>query len=657
MSEVWKFYEKVVGGTHAKCLVMVAGESGESGDLRICGKLIGRKGTSAQWNHLKLHGISRPQGKRDLAAILLDDDSNSSTSSATTSSTNLSVVKYKKFKQSTYMDNSQDATLARLAAKDGFSFHAIANSYDIRRLASVQCPNWPRSPNSVKNAVLRCAQEVRNIYGNEIREFVSNGNMVSMSFDEWTSCSNRRYINICLTSMTEEWNLGLMRVKGKCGSIELMCHLGEFLGKFGLTLDDVFASTMDGCKVNERLGRLIHLWIILCLAHGINLGVVDVLYEKKKDDEPEPTLLDILDKNIVIPDGNEDDGADETTAIAIIQEPEDNANLDVSINAAIVKVRTVVKKFRKSPLKNDALQEEREKNGEKPKNQKLDSRNRWGSLLDMLECFYSDNENIRKRLIAEKINISFSENEIALIKQTIDLLSPVKAAVTAICASDATLLVADTSVEFMLTEIAKSSHVLAPKLSKALIRRVKERRTILYDVMQTLFDNYKSSNIRSILSITTTKKEINTAIHSLAKEICKIECDDEEDSENIQNSSNISSSSNPSNDDESEANLSAQEKLRIFTKSRQEKEINTVPTAEADDNKIKQELKAFNDRGIRGPVLTRIYNCLKTVRPTSVGPERTFSTAGKTITKFRGGLADDSSDGLVLLKYYFEKMF
>ena len=57
---------------------------------------------------------------------------------------------------------------------------------------------------------------------------------------------------------------------------------------------------------------------------------------------------------------------------------------------------------------------------------------------------------------------------------------------------------------------------------------------------------------------------------------------------------------------------------------------------------IKMEMNCFVQTGVRGKMLLFIDAAIKTVRPSSIEPERTFSTAGRTQTKVRNRMGPSS---------------
>jgi hypothetical protein len=70
---------------------------------------------------------------------------------------------------------------------------------------------------------------------------------------------------------------------------------------------------------------------------------------------------------------------------------------------------------------------------------------------------------------------------------------------------------------------------------------------------------------------------------------------------------------------------------------------------------LKKELAIFEVEGKRGANLESCYENLNSIPPnSSLEPERVFSRCGKTVTKIKSSLQDDSVDMLTFLRGYFK---
>ncbi|GBP72417.1 hypothetical protein EVAR_33108_1 [Eumeta japonica] len=83
--------------------------------------------------------------------------------------------------------------------------------------------------------------------------------------------------------------------------------LRKKLKKFEIDLDeDIVAITTDGASVMVKTGSLVPAFQQLCYAHGLQLGILDVLYKKNESIRQEPIDDDILDNSEA--ESNDNDG-------------------------------------------------------------------------------------------------------------------------------------------------------------------------------------------------------------------------------------------------------------------------------------------------------------------------------------------------------------
>lgn len=94
----------------------------------------------------------------------------------------------------------------------------------------------------------------------------------------------------------------------------------------------------------------------------------------------------------------------------------------------------------------------------------------------MLERFLSLKICIQKALIDLKSPIIFEENDFNIISDIVDVLTPVKLAVEALCRRDANLCTADAVLKLLISEISTKKSSLAQNMFQALKNRISERR-------------------------------------------------------------------------------------------------------------------------------------------------------------------------------------
>jgi len=116
---------------------------------------------------------------------------------------------------------------------------------------------------------------------------IHKGDRFSLTFDEWISIKNRRYMNINIHTNKQFWNFSLIRIHGSMPAQKCIITLENKLAQFKISLDGVVAITTDGAAVVTKVGKSINVRHQLCLAHAIQLAVIKVIYNNKKKNPQE----------------------------------------------------------------------------------------------------------------------------------------------------------------------------------------------------------------------------------------------------------------------------------------------------------------------------------------------------------------------------------
>lgn len=152
----------------------------------------------------------------------------------------------------------------------------------------------------------------------------------------------------------------------------------------------------------------------------------------------------------------------------------------------IQKIRDVVKAFKKSPLKNNGLQNYIKGEFGRELQLTLDCRTRWSSLAAMIARFNQVKHCVFKALIDLKltgVQYSFSEENCQTLTAIEKALEPVKLAVNVLCREDASWLTAETTLRFMVSKLEMQNTGLSKELRAALLHRIKERRNSMSGVL------------------------------------------------------------------------------------------------------------------------------------------------------------------------------
>ena len=237
---------------------------------------------------------------------------------------------------------------------------------------------------------------------------------------------NRRFLNINIHGISNHWSLGLIKLSGSVSSLHLKEIVSKKLLDFGLDLNShIVGCTSDGAAVMVKFGVGIEPFHHQCIAHTIHLAVGDVLYSKT------PKNIEHLgeDSDTVIDNSDEDSSLSENDT-KLINGDEFSDLLITKINGnyanTINKVRRICKLFRKSPLKNEKLQDFVKGDQGRELKLKLDCKTRWGSLLNMLERFIKLKNSFPKALRVIDSTETLDDVEWHTLQCLVDALNPVQ---------------------------------------------------------------------------------------------------------------------------------------------------------------------------------------------------------------------------------------
>lgn len=320
--------------------------------------------------------------------------------------------------------------------------------------------------------------------------------------------------------------------------------------------------------------------------------------------------------------------------------------------ATVKKVREIIKIFRKSPVKNDDVLQKyvRENNG-KELSLISDCKTRWNSLFAMLKRFYELRIPVQKAMIDLKgqVKVNVTDDEMELVKEMLQALEPINAAVEHLCRQQCTLYEADVALHFMLEQLTSQGTNIALELCEALIDRIKERRFEYADLYASLFNPSVKTSITNNFGIFF--KTSRSALIIQAEEMLK-RLNTEETVKDAINE--LSSNVEESVDDDDSDNLTIKEKFeRRLLQLKAAAPVSTNSMMPGFQKTMRNEFTYLETEGIRGKYLTMLFEALSTVRPTSVDAERAFSVSGNFATKIRSRMGDNTLNMLCVLKSYF----
>lgn len=565
----------------------------------------------------------------------------------------------KKSKISSYFEKVENKCLelyvSRLVALDGFTFSIFTTSADLRELFAAKgiffiihklgYKELPKNHCDIRNIVLNYSMKIRSLIYLEIGNLKKSGEMFCISFDEWTSSANKKYMTLNIHGKESKfWNLGLIRMIGQYPATKILDLISSKLLELDLTLEkNIISICTDGTSTMKKIGKLSPCNHQLCLAHGVQLAVLDVLYPKIQKVSIETVSQynqDIVENvNLYSDTDEEEDGC------VIIEE-------DLSINDVnyldysplIQKTRKIVRLFRKSPTKNDEiLQKYVKQEMGKELSLILDSKTRWNSLYFMIERFYLLRNPIMKSLIDLKSDILITLDDFSKLKSIIDALGPLKVTIEALCCRNTNLLIADATLKFAHSKLIAQTNNLSQSLAASLEKRIKERRTEFSGLIQYLHSGNVSEE-NPIFPIPKPER-----IVQLIKEILdRLYVNDNHDV--LQNSADNLGQESTSDIEES---VNLKDELYKFIMS-SEASSQKPSTYMDTETSIKREMALFDSGNSRGKFLELVYDFILKIPPTTVEAERCFSSSGYICSKLRTRLSDKSLDAICFLRSYFK---
>lgn len=625
-AKVWKYFGKI-NESAAQC--------------SLCPKQISCKGsnTSGLSRHLqRVHNISINQTPVESTSVIQPGTSSESESKRIKREKQCEITEY-------VANKSLSEIISRLAAEDGLSIRAITRSKFIRESITQRGYKMPKNETDIMKIILRYYEERKEEMMQNFKDVVASGARLSLSVDEWTSIRNRRYFNLCLHGKDGEvFNLGLIYIPSKCGAEETRKIVEDTLLRFKLNFEKhIVATISDGPNVMKKFGRESPSEMILCMNHAIHLGVVDTFY-KEKEVSTTSSVSSCDDSEDEFMDNSTDDETNYETNYQPIHE----------IKRVLDETRFLVKLFRKSPLKNNQLQNYVKSEFGKELSLLLDVKTRWNSIIVMAERFLKLKNCVKKALIDLNMLDKWNEDNLLLLQSIVGLLQPVQIAVEALGRQNASLLTAEAIIDVLLKKIqSTATNNLAKRFFETLKARLEERRPQrVVCLLKYLHTGHHTTHSQNTDFFTSNISK--TALIGFSEELyCRlfenIPCIRTPDVE-IMGAEPCARSCQVHNDPD-ESFLNEMEKA---IKNIQE---NVPETLEKTTRvTLKKEFQLFEATGKRTENLELIYKALKTIKPTSVENERVFSLSGGLITKIRNRLSDKAVDALIFLKAYFIKL-
>ena len=528
-------------------------------------------------------------------------------------------------------------------AISGASFNFIAKCETLKKSFRDNGYEMPDSPTTVQKYVLAVAKERTAKLIEDVKRDKNNGTRLALSLDEYTAKNNRKYLGMNIHQNNGVFfNLGLQRIYGSMPSEKLGTLVEESLAKFDLDINRDFISvTNDAASVMVKWAKSLPCLGLKCIVHGIHLCVVDKLYVKKKKESnnalptQSPTEQDCSD--------DDDDDDDINGSVEFTQRPERQGSTPMiqKYDPLLTKTRKQIRKYRKSQVRNDELQEFIENGIGKKLAVLNDCKTRWSSLVKMLNRFIVISPYMRAANLARSEWWPFTGAEIDSLRELTAALEPLESAVTALSSRSANIIDAEVIYEEVVSAFDNQDTCISNELKSSFLKRVKERRniTLTHLVLYLQDPSYIQADKDQF-----GEKIGKTAILLLAKKLVsrlfpEYNTVDEDDSMVV---------------DDMETQIDPMEQTfdqRLKSKLK-EARSKKPSSGNLKSNGVEKEFKNFEQNPqFRPPILEKLYDALLGIPVSSVEAERCFSTTGNFSTKLRSRLGDEILSALVFLKH------
>ena len=513
-------------------------------------------------------------------------------------------------------------------AIDGIPFRTIAESEILREAfpkfideddnSTGRPKSFPASHSSVQSIIVKHSDRIKK----DVIKELGRNKIMSITSDEYTSLRNRKYINmnshqyIDLKSVVT--NLGVSRAMGSLPAPKLKSLMEQHLSNFEVDFGrDVVCLVTDGAEVMKCLGRKVDCYHLVCMIHGIHLSVVDVLFPKKKEDQPQ---LPTFEGDSDIEDMEEDD---ETMEMSYEHTETGTQELEIipKYHSIIEKVRQKCREYRRSAVENDDFLQKvmREKYG-KEISLILDVKTRWNSTKEMISRFLEVHEEVRLATIQAKNDWNFTDDDMKALRNLTAALEPLELGIKKLGSKGMNLIGAECVYQYMIQMFQQLDSCIARRLEAKFIRRLGERRhPALVHLILFLKDPSFWDKEKDFHGFRIQKRKIKKLATEFVNRLFP---------EDVASHDHTMHFSNDEDHDvtffgetemtEEPQVLSNAEKLEKLCAEALNETDECSPSKDTQPANVGEEMEKFAKTRFRTPLLTKLFNALKTIPPSSI---------------------------------------
>lgn len=450
----------------------------------------------------------------------------------------------------------------------------------------------------------------------------------SMAFDFWPSYKNRCFISIDLFAPELHENLGLLRANALFDAEKLFYALSTKLAEFEIYLGKDIVGITSNCPDEFSLIRQLEPTTSViynhCYSDLIHQCLLNVFF--KNDD------LHSYDQNFIEESDVEDDFTEGNDFECEL--------MNKHISYLLFQVRKIIHFFR-DPANQKVLQmiisQKLQRNVELVLNNERD----WSTIYEMLERFLSVYDCIEEACK----HIDNAELDITdILPQVKDIHKALELMVVTLRALDkpgSTLIRSETILSFMFKNLVEMNNDVAQGL---------------YQQLRQMIETHRNHNLISVMKYLMNKNMSTSPDLPLV--------DQETINEHIKKYATFFVDLKPASPcvvvkKEIENETPEFTAMDLMERLEQELLVEEAPASQKfeynQNDIISKELAVFQNNDVLGENLTYLFDCLKTIRPTSTCPKKIFSTARQQQFHKWPGMSGNTRDKLWFLRQNYLK--
>ena len=260
------------------------------------------------------------------------------------------------------------------------------------------------------------------------------------------------------------------------------------------------------------------------------------------------------------------------------------------------------------------------------------------------------NDDVLQEHVKAEFRREFSDEEFNELEDLIATLEPVKIGTEALCRRDATLISADEVTKFIYQQLNMQTSSFSKELLASFIKRINQRRNL--EVMALLLylndPDVIEDQSPDVFRIPQVKRPNLAKLG--ANIFCRLfekNCNSKENNQDLPD--NEMEQEEINNVEQPSLAEQLEQSIRDAMSSTNSKRMRL----ETSSKSILKEMSVFELTKTRTKNLDILFNVLKGICVTSVKAERSFSASGLFVTKLRICLNDDTLDIFCMLRAYY----